>query len=52
MRRGKSPETSGVVAIVKEVMQSTRANPILVGILIGTIITATIFFGVALWIAT
>lgn len=46
----KSPETSGVVAIVQAVMQSPRANPILVGVVIGTLTTAAILFGVALWI--
>lgn len=54
MRKGKSLETSGMVAIVQAVMQSSRANPMLVGVVIGTMITAValaaVVVAVVLWI--
>lgn len=37
--KGKSSATSGVVSIVAEVMKSPRVNQLLLGILIGVLVT-------------
>lgn len=46
----KSPATNSAVAIVKETLQSPRANPILVGALIGGTVMAVSLFTVAIWL--
>lgn len=48
--KSKSSATNGVVAIVAEVVKSPRVNPLLIGILIGVLVTAVILFGTVVWI--
>lgn len=54
MRKGKSLETSGVVSAVQAVMRSSRANHVLVGVVVGTwamaVAALAVALAVVLWI--
>lgn len=47
----KSPRTNGIAAVVKAILQSSRANPILVGITIGSLAATAVWVGVAVFVA-